>query len=67
MTVVGLLSDGTMMALDVSLDRAIMVRMTFDRMRVTGESFDRMTLTLSILACRRLDAAELWLAGVCED
>jgi len=66
-TVVGLSFNGTMMALGVSLDRVIVVCMTFDRMTVTGAPFDRMMSTLSILACRRLDAAELWLAGVLED
>jgi len=67
MTVVGLLFDGTMKALCVSLDRVIAVCVTFDRMTVTGASFDRMTSTLSILAWRRSDAAEWRLAGVCED
>ncbi len=66
MTVVGLLFDRTMKTLSVLLDRAIAGCVTFDGMTVTGASFDRMT-SLSILACRRLDAAELRLAGVCED
>jgi len=56
-TVVGLSFNRTMMALDVSLDRAIAACVTFDRMM----------LTLSILACVRLDAAELQLVGVLGD
>ena len=65
MTVVGLSFDGTMMALDVLLNRAIVVCVAFNRMTVMGASFNRMMLTLSILACRRLDAAGMRLAGAC--
>jgi len=64
MTVVGLSFDGTMKALDVLLDGVAAVCVTFNGMTVTGVSFDRMMPTLSVLACRRLDAAELWLAGI---
>ncbi len=49
------------------LDGVTAVCMTFNRMTVMGASFDRMTSALSIVACRRLDAADLLLAGVLED
>ncbi len=66
-TVDGLSIDGTMMALSILLNRAIAGCVTFDGMTVTGASFDRMTSFLSVLAFARLDAAELWLAGVHKD
>jgi len=67
MTVIGLLSNRMMMALCILLNRAIVMCMTFDSMALTGALFERLTSTLSIIACRRLDAAELWLAEVFED
>jgi len=43
----------------MSLDQATVVEESFDGITVTDVSFDRMTLFLSVLACVRLDAAEL--------